>query len=61
MQNFSKIIAILSVVSIVLVGVLFIFDVVQMEDMRDTLWRILLALAIVALGGFCVSTLARPK
>jgi len=61
MKNFSKIIATLAVVSIVLIALLFVFDLVQAEEMRNMLQRILFALALVALGGLGISVLSQPK
>ena len=54
-------IAVLSIVSVVVIAILFVFDLVQAEEMRDMLRKILLALALVALGGFGVSVLAQSK
>ncbi len=51
----------LSVVSVVLIALLFVFDLVQAEEMRDMLQKILLALALVALGGFGISVLSQSK
>ena len=61
MRNFAKIIAMLSVVSVVLIALLFVFDFVQAEEMRDMLQKILLALALVALGGFGILVLSQSK
>ena len=61
MRNFSKVIAVLSIVSVVVIAILFVFDLVQAEEMRDMLRKILLALVLVALGGFGVSVLAQSK
>lgn len=54
-------IAVLSIVSVVVIAILFVFDLVQAEEMRDMLRKILLALALVALGGFGVSVLVQSK
>jgi hypothetical protein len=61
MRTFSKVIAVLSIVSVVVIAILFVFDLVQAEEMRDMLRKILLTLALVALGGFGVSVLAQSK
>jgi len=61
MQNFLKIIVILAVISIVVISVLFVLDVAAAEEVRDTLQKTLLALAIVALGGLVVGLISRVR
>ena len=54
-------IGMLSIVSVVLIAILFVFDMVQTAEMRDMLQKILFALALVALGGFGVSVLTQSS
>lgn len=61
MKNFAKMIGMLSIVSIVLIAILFVFDLVQAEEMRDLLQKILLAFALIALGGFGISVISQQQ
>ena len=61
MQNFLKVIVVLAVIGIVVVSALFVLDVAVAEEVKDTLQKTLLILAIVALGGLAVGWISRTR
>lgn len=61
MTNFIKLVVIVAVVGIVVVGSLFVFDVVTAAETKDILQKVLVVLGIVVLGGLVIGALSRPK
>ncbi len=61
MQNFLKVIVILAVIGIVILSTLFVLDVAVAAEVKDTLQKTLLVLAIVALGGLAVGLISRTR
>jgi len=61
MNGFLKIIVTLVVIAIVIISSLLVLGVVDSSQVQETLQKVLLVLAIFALGGVLVSFLAKPK
>jgi len=61
MQNFLKTVVILAIIGIVVIALLFVLDVVNIGEVKDTLQKTLLVLGVVALGGVIVGLIARSQ
>lgn len=60
MKGFLKIIAILAIVALVIIGILFVTDIVSSEATKEVLTKVIWVLAIVAVGGLATSVLVKP-
>lgn len=61
MKGFLKIIAILAIVALVIIGILFVTDIVSSEATKEVLTKVIWVLAIVAVGGLATSVLVKPS
>lgn len=59
MKGFLKVISLIAVLGVVVIGVLFVLDVVTSMEVKDTLQKVLLVLGIIALGGMAVSFITK--
>lgn len=59
MQGFLKIVSTIAILGIVIIAIMFILDIVSTEEVKDTLTKVLLVLAVVTLGGVGVSFMSK--
>lgn len=54
MKNFLKVVTLLAIIGIAIIASLFVLDVTPIEEIKDTLQKFLLVLAILALSGLAI-------
>ena len=59
MQNFLKIIVIILTVLIAIISALFVFDFVNLDEVKDLLEKFVLLLAILSLGSILISYISK--
>ncbi|OJI08348.1 MAG: hypothetical protein COX02_01940 [Candidatus Vogelbacteria bacterium CG22_combo_CG10-13_8_21_14_all_37_9] len=59
MQNFLKIIIIILTVLIAIISALFVFDFVNLDEVKDLLEKFILLLAILSLGSILISYISK--
>lgn len=59
MQGFLKIVSTVALLGVVIIALMFVLDMVNTEEVKETMTKVLLVLAVITLGGVGASFLSK--